>query len=86
MEKAVQDAPEGRLDSLIFDLVEWVGKQPRSYAQVMEAWRTSCPRLTVWEEAVDRGYLVRCRDGDGNVSIQVTTAGNAFLEISRSSC
>jgi hypothetical protein len=52
---------DGKLDALVFDLVEWVAKEPRRYNDVMEAWRTSCPRLSVWEEAVDRGLLVRQR-------------------------
>lgn len=63
------------VDSLVFDLVEWVGKEPRSYRHVMDAWRTSCPRLTVWEEAVDRGLLAR--QGE---SVVVTDAGRAFLQ------
>ena len=50
---------------LILDLVEWVDKGPRPYAEVMEAWRTSCPRLPVWEDAVDHGYLVRSQAADG---------------------
>ena len=41
------------VEALILDLVEWVAKTPRSQAEVMEAWRTSCPRLPVWEEAVN---------------------------------
>ena len=36
-------------DALIVQLVEWIGQEPRSYAETMDAWRTSCPRLTVWE-------------------------------------
>ncbi|WP_323795045.1 hypothetical protein [Nisaea sp.] len=44
---------------LILDLVEWVAEKPRPYGEVMDAWRTSCPRLTVWEEAVDQGLVVR---------------------------
>ena len=66
---------ENGLDSLVFDLVEWVGKEPRTYRQVMDAWRTSCPRLTVWEEAVDRGLLARKGEG-----VIVTDAGRAFLD------
>jgi hypothetical protein len=65
----------GVVDSLVFDLVEWVGKEPRTYRQVMDAWRTSCPRLTVWEEAVERGLLAR----EGQ-SVVVTDAGRAFLQ------
>ena len=34
------------LDPLVLDLVEWVAKEPRLYSQVIEVWRTSCPRLT----------------------------------------
>lgn len=46
-------------DPLILDLVEWVSRSPRSHAELLETWRTSCPRLTVWEDAVDHGYLLR---------------------------
>ncbi len=65
--------------ALILDLVEWVAARPRPYEEVMEAWRTSCPRLTIWEDAVDRGLLVReRRDGAGTV-VRVTTRGRALL-------
>ena len=66
---------DSNLDSLVFDLVEWVGKEPRTYRQVMDAWRTSCPRLTVWEEALDRGFLVRKGE-----SVAVTDRGRTFLK------
>jgi hypothetical protein len=66
------------LDPLIFDLVEWISKRPRPYDDVMEAWRTSCPRLTVWEDAVERGLIERVRL-DGAVMVGVTAAGRQFL-------
>ena len=44
---------------LILDLLQWLAKAPRSYADAMEAWRTSCPRLTIWEDAVDLGLVAR---------------------------
>ena len=47
------------VEALILDLLEWVTRRDRTYEEVMEAWRTSCPRLTVWEEANDRGLVVR---------------------------
>jgi hypothetical protein len=65
-------------DPLILDLVEWVAAAPRSYDEVMGAWRTSCPRLPVWEEAVDRGLLART-PGGGRARVQATDAGVAFL-------
>ena len=67
------------LDALILDLVEWVGKSPRTYADVMEAWRTSCPRLTVWEDAVERGLVERARGADGVWMVKVMPAGRRFL-------
>ena len=66
------------LDPLVLDLVEWVAKKPRPYAEVLEAWRTSCPRLTVWEEACDRG-LVRRQPADGGTVVVVTEPGRRFL-------
>ena len=68
------------LDPLVRDLVEWVAREPRPYADVMAAWRTSCPRLTVWEEAEERGFVERrAVDGMGTV-IVATGAGVAFVQ------
>jgi hypothetical protein len=67
------------LEPLILDLVEWVAKEPRSYAEVIEAWRTSCPRLTVWEDALDRGYLSREQANGHGVIVAVTSRGWSFL-------
>ena len=67
------------VDPLILDLIEWVAKAPRPYAEVMEAWRTSCPRLTVWEDAVDQGYLVRERTEGGEVVVRITPLGRKHL-------
>ena len=64
---------------LVLDLVEWIGKAPRSYEEVMEAWRTSCPRLPIWEDAVDEGYVVRGQAVDGRPMVSVTHAGRRLL-------
>jgi hypothetical protein len=66
-------------EPLILDLVEWVARRPRAYAEVMEAWRTSCPRLPVWEDAVERG-LVERRPEAGDALVRVTAAGLTYLE------
>lgn len=47
------------IEALILDLLEALAPKPRAYSEVMEAWRTSCPRLPVWEEANDRGFIIR---------------------------
>ncbi len=65
--------------TLVCDLVEWVAIRPRTYADAMAAWRTSCPRLPIWEEATDLGLVVvERREGAGTV-VTVTPAGLEFL-------
>jgi hypothetical protein len=66
------------LDPLILDLVEWIAAEPRTYLDVMDAWRTNCPRLTVWEDALERGYVSR-RPGAHGGFVAVTSAGVSFL-------
>jgi hypothetical protein len=65
-------------DALVLDLVEWIGREPRLYAEVIETWRTSCPRLTIWEDAVDRGYVTR-QPMAGGVRVAITESGANFL-------
>ena len=67
------------LDPLILDLVEWCALEPRAYADVIDAWRTSCPRLTVWEDATERGLLERTNSPGTAQRVAVTAAGQSFL-------
>ena len=71
-------AVDDKIESLVLDLLEWVAKEPRTYRQTMDAWRTSCPRLAVWEEAVDRGFVMREPSADG-VRVKTTAKGFVFL-------
>jgi hypothetical protein len=64
------------IEPLILDLLEWLDKEPRPYFDVMEAWRTSCPRLPVWEDSLDRGFVARERQ---NATVQLTIKGREFL-------
>ena len=65
-------------DPLVADLVEWVAAESRAYREVMEAWRTSCPRLTVWEDAIEQGLVERVMAGS-ETRVQVTPSGRAWL-------
>ena len=67
------------VDALILDLLEWIGPMPRPYDEVMEVWRTSCPRLPVWEDANDRGFLVRTHGPGSDRLIAVSPAGADHL-------
>ncbi len=65
------------LEPLILDFLEWLAREPRTHGDVMDVWRTSCPRLTVWEDSLERGLVQR---GTGLASVvTVTPAGKALL-------
>jgi hypothetical protein len=65
--------------SLVLDFVEWVAARPRTYAEVMEAWRTSCPRLTIWEDSIDQKLVAR-EHRDGVAIVTVTALGRVLLQ------
>src|SRR5262245_1165866 len=67
------------LDPLILDLLEWVEHGPRPYAEMIDAWRTSCPRLTVWEDAIDRGFMARVSEPGEPARVEMTQAGHDFI-------
>jgi D-3-phosphoglycerate dehydrogenase len=71
------------VENLILDLLEWLGTGPRPYAEVLDAWRTSCPRLPVWEEANDRGYVERRRVSGLGPSVSVSEVGAEHLRTYR---
>lgn len=65
-------------ESLILDLLEWVDAASRQYQDVMDAWRTSCPRLAIWEDALDAGFLALSGE-----EVQLTPQGYDFLRVRR---
>jgi hypothetical protein len=65
--------------ALILDLVEWLAAKPRPLADVLDVWRTSCPRLTVWEDALDRGLVSRQSLVGGMLLVAPTEKGLALL-------
>lgn len=71
-----------RNDALTRQLLEWVGEKPRSYAETMEAWRTSCPRLTIWEDALSEGLLERVAGRRlCDAEVRLTEAGRAAVRV-----
>lgn len=67
------------VDALIVDLLLWLWARERTYQEVLDAWRTSCPRLPVWEDANDRGFVSRVHD-NGRELVIITQAGSEFLQ------
>jgi hypothetical protein len=66
-------------DALVLDFVEWIAREPRFYSEVIAAWRTSCPRLTIWEDAVDHGYVERQTIAGIGLIVTVTEHGEQWL-------
>jgi hypothetical protein len=66
------------LAPLVLDLLAWIG-QGRPYLEVMDAWKTSCPRLPIWEEANAHGLVSCMRDRSGVEQVCLTAAGRARL-------
>jgi len=73
------------IEALVLDLLEWLGPERRDYEEALAAWRTSCPRLPVWEEATDRGLVARGHEA-GRAFVRVTPEGWAFLRQRRPAC
>ena len=72
---------EQGLSGLTRQFLAWVAARPRSYGETMEAWRTSCPRLSVWEDALGEGLVAIETGPRQSMSMVVLTdAGRSLLE------
>jgi hypothetical protein len=69
-----------RTHALRIQLLEWLVSRPRTYAETLEAWKTSCPRFSIWEDACIDG-LVESQTGGPFVTI--SAAGRLLLETHR---
>lgn len=67
------------VEGLSVDLLNWVATGEKGCEEVMEAWRTSCPKLPVWEDANDCGF-VTTEEVNGRSMVAITPLGRAFLE------
>jgi hypothetical protein len=66
-------------DPLVLDFVEWIAREPRLYAEVVGTWKTSCPRLTIWEDAADMGYVARESIAGFGLVVTITEDGEKLL-------
>jgi hypothetical protein len=73
----------GAVDGPIRELLAWIARRPRTYAEAMEAWQSHCPRYTLWEDALE-AKLIRIERGDGmrfgEARVSLTPRGQAALE------
>jgi hypothetical protein len=63
---------------IMLQFLAWVADRPRTYTETMEAWRSTCPRLSVWEDAIIGGLV--CIDNDTGRAVRLTPRGLDILE------
>ncbi|KAI1691538.1 hypothetical protein DDE05_21450 [Streptomyces cavourensis] len=74
------EASASQLGNLAQFLI-WVSEHPRTYADIMDAWRTSCPRLSAWEDATANGLIDLTRGHASGPAVAVLTPkGRAWLD------
>jgi hypothetical protein len=70
------------LDNLTLQLLTWIAARPRTYSETMDAWRTSCPKLTVWEDATAAGLVqIGPRVPGAELAVTLTPRGQALLAV-----
>ena len=57
----------------------WLAERPRSYSEVMATWRSSCPRLTIWEDALS-DELIAFDDSSGVTIVAPSAKGRRLLD------
>lgn len=62
------------LTASMLELLTWVTARDRTYEDVVEAWKSNCPRYAVWDDAVTAGLVTASRD-----SVALTERGVAAL-------
>jgi len=70
------------MTALLLQLLAWVDARPRTYGETIDAWRTSCPRMPIWEDATDGGLVEVVRVGSAGSHesmVRLTAAGRALL-------
>lgn len=65
---------------LMLQFLEWVASGGRTYAEAMDAWRTSCPRLSVWEDALIEGLIELVGGASQRAVVKLTARGRAAVD------
>jgi len=64
---------------LMVEFLKWISERPRTYEETMEAWRSSCPRLTVWEDALSE-ELIEMQTELNRSAVCLTSRGRAAID------
>lgn len=61
------------------DLLAWVAERSRTYEETIEVWKTSCPRLSTWDDAVGDGLVRIVRSPGRDALVTLTPAGSVLI-------
>ena len=66
----------------IIEFLKWISLRPRTYGEAMESWRSTCPRLTIWEDALAKGYIqVESGTAMDQSKVTLTDRGQSLLDV-----
>lgn len=69
---------------LTVEFLRWIAARPRTYAEAMEAWRSNCPRHTVWEDALIDGLIqIESAATMNQCAVILTSRGREILDDNR---
>jgi hypothetical protein len=76
-----EDTMAEAVSLLMIEFLTWVSDRHRLFDEAAEAWRSSCPRQTIWEDAFIDG-LIEIKNGSTQVQCEVTltSRGRAVLD------
>jgi hypothetical protein len=71
-----------KVSLLTVQFLAWVAARPRLYGEVREAWQSTCPLNSAWEDAMNDDLVAFAPGGaaSAQTAIILTTRGRAVLE------
>ena len=65
----------------VMEFLTWVSLRPRTYGEAMASWRSTCPRLSTWEDALADGLIEVAAGATLDQSVvKLTQRGRAVLD------
>jgi hypothetical protein len=61
------------------EFLTWLSLRRRTYAEAMDAWRSTCPRHTIWEDAFADGLVQIEGEELQQSAVILTPRGRAVL-------
>jgi hypothetical protein len=75
------EAHDAPVTLLMVEFLSWLSNRHRTYDEASEAWRSTCPRHTVWEDAFIDGLVqITMTDRSDQCEVTLTRRGQAVLE------